>query len=91
MPEVSVLLICACPVARYIGHVIHWARSGFLRAGFFQQMKFFQPFPLVSVGFVVVFFSTDFSSVTGACSFPFVWGLMAGLRCCASHGGIISI
>ena len=30
-------------------------------------------------------------SVTGACSFPFVWGLMAGLRCCASQGGIISI
>ena len=32
-----------------------------------------------------------FFSVMGACSFPFVWGLMAGLRCCASHGGIISI
>ena len=31
-----------------------------------------------------------FFSVTGACSFPFVWGLMAGLCCCASHGGIIS-
>ena len=23
-------------------------------------------------------------------SFPFVWGLMAGLRCCVSHGGITS-
>ena len=32
MPEVSVLLACACPVARCIGHVIHWARSGFLLA-----------------------------------------------------------
>ena len=40
----------------------------------------------------VGFFSTDaFVSVTDACSFPLVWGLMAGLRCCASHGGIISI
>ena len=45
MPEVSVLLACVCPVARYIGHVIHWARSGFLRAGFFQPTRFFQPFP----------------------------------------------
>ena len=61
MPEVSVLLACACAVARYIGHVIHWARSGFLRAGFFQPTRFFQPFsPLVSLGFVVVVvFSTD--------------------------------
>ena len=24
MPEVSSLLVCACPVARYIDHVIHW-------------------------------------------------------------------
>ena len=41
--------------------------------------------------FVFVFPPLVFSSVTGACSFPFVWGLMAGLRCYASHGGIISI
>ena len=65
-------------------------------------MRFFQPFSpppprLPSLGFVVVvvpvgFFSPLlFSSVTGACSFPFVWGLMAGLRCCASCGGIISV
>ena len=27
-----------------------------------------------------------FFSVTGASLFPFVWGLMAGLRCCTSHG-----
>ena len=40
----------------------------------------------------VGFFSTDaFVSVTGACSFPLVWRLMAGLCCCASRGGIISI
>ena len=32
-----------------------------------------------------------FFSVTGVCSFPFVWGLMAGLPCSASHRGIISI
>lgn len=31
------------------------------------------------------------SSVTAAGSYPFVLGLMAGLRCCASHGRIISI
>ena len=42
---------------------------------------------------LIGFFSTDvfFFSVTSVCSFPLVWGLMAGLRCCASHGGIISI
>ena len=37
------------------------------------------------------FFSTDVFSVMGACSFPFLWGLMAGLCCCTSHGSIISI
>lgn len=26
--------------------------------------------------------------VTGACLFPFVWGFMAGLPCCASHEGV---
>ena len=41
---------------------------------------------------LVGFFFTDvFFCVTGACSFPLVWGFMAGLCCCASHGGIISI
>ena len=30
-----------------------------------------------------------FFSDTGTCLFPFVWGLMAGLRCCANHGSII--
>ena len=39
-----------------------------------------------------VFFSTDvFKCDGGAGSFPFVWGLMAELHCCASQGGIISI
>ena len=72
MPEVSVLLACACPVARYIGHVIHWARSGFLRAGFFQPTRFFQPFsPLLSLGFVVVVFSTDVFQCDG-CPVPFL-------------------
>ena len=71
--------------------------SSFPSYWFFQLMRFFQPFssPLLSLGFVVfvsVFFSPlMFLSVTGDCSFPFEWGLMARLHCCASHGGIISI
>ena len=37
------------------------------------------------------FFSTDvFKCDGGAGSFPFVWGFMAELHCCASQGGIIS-
>ena len=75
------------------------ARSFFFRAVFFQPMRFFLPFssPFLSVNFffvviVAVFFFSPLvlRSVTAACSFPFVWGLMAGLRCCAGHGGIIS-
>ena len=55
MPEVSVLLACACAVARYIGHVIHWARSGFLLAFSADEVlsAIFSP-PLLSLGFVVV-------------------------------------
>ena len=45
------------------------------------------PLPLGFVGFSPLMFV----SVTGAFFFPLVWGLMAGLRCCASYGGIISI
>ena len=65
------------------------ARSVFsLRAGFCRPFSSPPALPLGLLGF----FSTNaFVSVTGACSFPLVWGLMAGWRCCASHGGIISI
>ena len=52
------------------------ARSVFLRARFCQ---------LFSPPRLCCFFSTNVLSETGVCSFPFVWGLMAGLRCCASH------
>ena len=52
-----------------------------------SAISFPSPLPLGFVGF----FPLMFFSKTGACSFPLVWGLMAGLRCCASHGGIISI
>ena len=31
----------------------------------------------------------SFSTVMGACSFQFLWGLMAGLHSCTSHGGTI--
>ena len=67
---------------------------------FFQPMRFFLPFssPFLSLGFFLLvlklfsFFSTlVLSSVTAAGSYPFVLGLMTGLRCCASHGRIISI
>ena len=57
------------------------ARSVFLCAGFCQPFSFPPPLPLSFVGF----FSTDVLSVTGACSFPCLWGLIAGLHCCASH------
>ena len=81
MPEVSVLLACACAVARYIGHVIHWARSGFLRAGFFQPMRFFQPFPPSSLGFVVVVvvFSSDVFQCDGCLFLSFCVGAHARL------------
>ena len=60
------------------------AHSVFLRAKFCQP--FSSPPPRLCW-----FFSTDVFSVTDACSFPFMWELMAGLCCCASHGGIVSI
>ena len=106
MPEVSGLLACACPVARYIDHVIHWRVQFSLVLFFFFSAHevlppIFSPSPPpprhhLCLGFVLVvavfFFSPlMFFSVTGACSFPFEWGLMAELHCCASHGGIISI
>ena len=99
MPEFSALLACACPVARYIDHVIHWRVPFSFVLFFFQPMRFFLPFssPFLSLNFffvviVAVFFFSPLvlRSVTAACSSPFVWGLMAGLRCCAGHGGIIS-
>ena len=42
--------------------------------------------PLLMILSPLIFFS-----VTAACLFPFVWGLLPELRCCASHGGVISI
>ena len=63
------------------------ARSVFSRAGFCRPFSSPPVLPLGLFGFSpLMFFQCD-----GACSFPLVWGLMAGLRCCASHGGIISI
>ena len=57
------------------------AHSVFLCDGFCQLFP-----PLSPPATLCCFFSTDvFFSVTGACSFPFVWGLMDGLHCCASH------
>ena len=75
-------------MAGHIDHVIPWHVQFSLRAGFCRPFSSPPALPLGLLGF----FSTDaFVSVTGACSFPLVWGLMAGLRCCASHEGIISI
>ena len=48
-------LACACPVAGYIDHVIHWRVSVFLCARFCQPFSSSPPLPL---GFVS-FFSTD--------------------------------
>ena len=76
-------------MAGHIDHVIPWRVQFSLRAGFCWPFSSPPALPLGLLGF---FFSIDvFVSVTGACSFPFVLGLMAGLRCCFSHGGIISI
>ena len=83
MAEVSGLLASTCPVARYINHVIHWRIQFSTMLSFFSQWGSFCHFlsPLLSLGivFVVVSFFLHwcFSSGTGACSFPFVWGLMA--------------
>ena len=76
----------ACPVAGYINHVMHWRVQFSFVLG---SVSHFLPLPPPPR--LCWFFSTDVFSVTGACSFPFPWGLMVGLRCCASHGGIISI
>ena len=79
-------LACACPVAGYIDHVIHWrVQFSFVLGSVSHFLTL--PSPPGFVGFSPMMFV----SVTGACCFPFVWGLMAGLRCCASHGGIISV
>ena len=81
-------LVRACSVAGYIDHVISWRVQFSFRAGFCRPFSSPPALPLGLLGF----FSTDaFVSVMGACSFSLVWGLMAGLRCCASHGGIISV
>ena len=61
------------------------AHSVFLHARFCQPFSPPPPSPRLCW-----FFSTVVFSVTGSCSFLFVWGLMAGLRCCVSHGGITS-
>ena len=85
MPEVSGLLACACPVASYIDHVILWhVRFSFV--WFFSAHEVLSSvfFPLLSPGFVVVV-------VVVAVFFFLHWGLIAGLPCCASHGGIISM
>ena len=62
--------------------------------GFFSQRGSFSHSPPSSpwaLLLLLLFSPLMFSSVMGAYSFPFVWGLMAGLRCCASHGSIISV
>ena len=63
------------------------ARSVSLRARFCQPFSSPPALPPGFVGFsLLMFFQCD-----GCLFLPLVWGLMAGLRCCASHGGIISI
>ena len=84
----------ACLVAGYIDHVIPWCVQFSLGAGFLSPIFSPPALPLDPLGFstMLLGFSTNaFVSVTDACSFPLVWGLMAGLPCCASHDGIISI
>ena len=79
-------LASSCPVAGYIDRVIH-CRVQFLFV--LGSVSHFLPLPPPPR--LCCFFSSDVFSVMGACSFPFMWGLMAGLRCCASREGIISI
>ena len=81
-------LACACPVAGYIDHMIHWRFQFSFVLGSVSHFPPLSPSPL---GFVGFFLPLMFFSVTGACPLHFLWGLMAGLCCCASHGGIISI
>ena len=88
MPEVCSHSAYTCQVVRYIPHVILW-RGFFLHAVLSMPWGFFQlfspnPSPLPTVLSPLIFFS-----VMGACSFQFLWGLMAGLCSCTSHGGTI--
>ena len=76
-------MACTCSVAGYIDHVIFWRVQFSFVLGSVSHFL-----PLTPPPRLCWFFSTDVFSVMGACSFNFVWGLMAGLRCCASHGGI---
>ena len=76
-----------CPVVRYILHLIQikWIDSSSYcivhAVRFLLTAIFFTP-PLPMVLFPLIFFS-----VMGAYLLPFLWGLMDGLRCCASHKG----
>ena len=103
MPEVSGVLICACQVAHFIDHVIHWCvQFSFLRAGFFQPMRFFLPFSspppppplLFPYGLLFLccccslFSPLVFYSVTGACSFPFVRGSWLGCAVVSIMGAL---
>ena len=77
-------LACLCPVAGYIDHVMHWHVQLSFVLGSFSH--FLPPSPLPPPRLCCFFLHWCFF-----CSFPLVWGLMAGLHCCTSHGGIISI
>ena len=67
-------LACACSVAGYINHVIHWCVQFFFVRG---SVSHFLPLP-APPRLCWLFLHCCFFSVTGACFFPFVLGLMAG-------------
>ena len=96
MPGVSGLLTCACSVAHYIDHVIHWHVQS-LVLFFFQLMRFFLPFasrsPLPRLCFLVVvavffFFPLVFSSVMYACSFLLCRGSRLGCAVVSVMGAL---
>ena len=88
MPEVRSHSAYTCQVVRYIPHVILW-HGFFLYAVLSMPWSFFQLFSPNSPPLTMVLSSLIFFSVTGACSFQFLWGLMAGLGSCTSRWGII--
>ena len=72
------------------------AHSVFLRAGFFQPMRFFLPFsssppptlPLGFAFFMLLLFSFFSTSMTGACSLPFVQGSWLGCTVVSVMGAL---
>ena len=94
MPEVSGVLTCACQVARYIDHVIHWRIQFSFMLGFFCPWGSLCHFLLPSPSFLFLccycslFSPLVFSTVRGACSFRLVQGSWLGCAVVSVMGAL---